>query len=221
MSSSSDHLVHVGTLERLRAEGCVVVRGADRSICVWYNEGNPVAVDNRCPHMGFPLSRGSIHDGIITCHWHHARFDAASGCTFDLFADDVPAFDVQIRDQDVYVQAHPRRRDPVVHARRRLTEGMQLNLPLTCAKAILDLRTHGVGDTAIVQQIAEYGAEHRDGWGPGMTVLTCVAQLLPDLGDATRYEGLYQAARRVAAAMHPRLGGNGVATGSQKRRWCR
>jgi len=25
--------------------------------------------------MGFPLERGSVEDGILTCHWHHARFD--------------------------------------------------------------------------------------------------------------------------------------------------
>jgi nitrite reductase/ring-hydroxylating ferredoxin subunit len=40
--------------------------------------------------MGFPLDRGSVEDGTLTCHWHHARFDLASGCTFDLWADDVP-----------------------------------------------------------------------------------------------------------------------------------
>lgn len=36
------------------------------------------AVDNRCPHMGFPLDRGTCGDGILTCHWHHASFDLAS-----------------------------------------------------------------------------------------------------------------------------------------------
>jgi len=44
--------------------------------------------------MGFPLDRGSVEDGILTCHWHHARFDFASGCTFDLWADDVPTSDL-------------------------------------------------------------------------------------------------------------------------------
>jgi nitrite reductase/ring-hydroxylating ferredoxin subunit len=54
------------------------------------------AFDNRCPHMGFPLDRGSVEDGILTCHWHHARFDLASGCTFDLWADDVPICPVEV-----------------------------------------------------------------------------------------------------------------------------
>ena len=48
--------------------------------------------------MGFPLDRGSVEDGILTCHWHHARFDLASGCTFDLWADDVPTCPVEVRD---------------------------------------------------------------------------------------------------------------------------
>src|SRR2546422_10850419 len=47
----------------------------------WFMTGERVfALDNRCPHMGFPLDRGSVEDGTLTCHWHHARFDLASGC---------------------------------------------------------------------------------------------------------------------------------------------
>ena len=48
------------------------------------------ALDNCCPHLGFPLARGSIEDGILTCHSHHARFELAGCCTFNLWADDVP-----------------------------------------------------------------------------------------------------------------------------------
>ena len=54
-------------------------------ILVIYDRGHVFALDNRCPHMGFPLERGSAEDGILTCHWHHARFDLESGCTFDLW----------------------------------------------------------------------------------------------------------------------------------------
>jgi hypothetical protein len=25
--------------------------------------------------MGFPINQGTVKDGILTCHWHHARFD--------------------------------------------------------------------------------------------------------------------------------------------------
>jgi nitrite reductase/ring-hydroxylating ferredoxin subunit len=33
--------------------------------------------------MGFPLSKGTVKDSILTCHWHHARFDLNNGGTFD------------------------------------------------------------------------------------------------------------------------------------------
>src|SRR5512132_3661626 len=67
--------VRVGRLEELKARGRLVVRGPHRPILVVYDRGRIFALDNRCPHMGFPLERGSVEDGILTCHWHHARFD--------------------------------------------------------------------------------------------------------------------------------------------------
>ena len=187
------------TLTELEAAGHVVVRAADRPVVVFHNDGAPCAVDNRCPHMGFPLHRGSCEDGMITCHWHHARFDAASGCTFDLFADDVPGYDVQVRDGSVYISSYPRVRDVKAHATRRLRQGLEMNVSLVSAKAILALRAAGVDDARIVRQIALFGLHHRDGWGPGMTVLAAAANLLPDLADETAYLALYQGARRVAA----------------------
>jgi nitrite reductase/ring-hydroxylating ferredoxin subunit len=57
------------------------------------------AVDNRCPHMGFPLHKGTVKACILTCDWYYARFDLMSGGTFDSWADDLPAFLVQIRNK--------------------------------------------------------------------------------------------------------------------------
>ena len=82
--------IRAGTVEQLKAQGMTVLRGAACPLLVVHNQGSVYALDNRCPHLGFPLHRGSVEDGILTCHWHHARFDLASGGTFDLWADDVP-----------------------------------------------------------------------------------------------------------------------------------
>jgi nitrite reductase/ring-hydroxylating ferredoxin subunit len=73
-----------GSLDQLKGKGRLVMHGAHRPILVVHDRGRVSALDNRCPHMGFPLDLGSVEDGILTCHWHHARFDLASGCTFDL-----------------------------------------------------------------------------------------------------------------------------------------
>ena len=97
-----------GSLEELKAKGRLVVHGAHRPILVVYDRGRVFALDNRCPHMGFPLDRGSVEDGILTCHWHHARFDLESGCTFDLWADDAPTFPVEVRNERGLGQDHLR-----------------------------------------------------------------------------------------------------------------
>lgn len=197
--STERQMIHVASLDDLRQQGCCVVHGSDRPIVVFYNGGDVRAVDNRCPHMGFPLHRGDCVDGIITCHWHHARFDAQSGCTFDLFADDVPAFDVQLQDDQVYVTSRPREHDPLEHGRQRLREGMQQNVALIVAKSILTLRAAKLSHDAITREIALFGVEHRDEWAMGLTVLTALANIHDQLSDETAYLALYQSARRVAS----------------------
>ena len=47
------------------------------------------AVDNRCPHMGYPMSKGSIRDGVLICHWHHWEFDLDTGGCFLTSGDDL------------------------------------------------------------------------------------------------------------------------------------
>ncbi len=86
--------VRVGSLEALQKEGRLVGKAWTHGVCVFWHDGKAYALDDRCPHMGFPLHRGSVEAGLVTCHWHHARFDLASGCTFDLWADDALALDV-------------------------------------------------------------------------------------------------------------------------------
>jgi len=58
--------VRVGTLKELEVNTCMVVR-LDQAVAVFHNDGKVFAVENRCPHMGFPLHRGSVADGILTC----------------------------------------------------------------------------------------------------------------------------------------------------------
>ncbi len=98
-------------------------------VCVFWCDGQAYAVDDRCPHMGFPLHRGTVENGLLTCHWHHARFDLASGGTLDPFADDVRAYPVDIDGGDVFVVVEPDA-DRVAHLHRRLDEGLEQGLTL-------------------------------------------------------------------------------------------
>lgn len=37
------------------------------------------AYDNRCPHRAWPLERGTLADGVLTCANHRYAFDVATG----------------------------------------------------------------------------------------------------------------------------------------------
>jgi nitrite reductase/ring-hydroxylating ferredoxin subunit len=191
--------VRAGSLEELKAKGRLVARGAHRPILVVHDRGRVFALDNRCPHMGFPLDRGSVEDGILTCHWHHARFDLASGCTFDLWADDAPTCPVEVRDLEVWVKPTFGYADPAAHWRRRLHDGLAHDLGLVIAKAVHGQLATGAPPADAVRQIVLFGARNRDGWGVGLTILTALANLLPVLPEEETYLALFHGARHVAA----------------------
>jgi len=199
MDAPNREFVLAGSLEELKAKGRLVLHGSHRPILIIYDNGRVFALDNRCPHMGFPLERGSVEDGILTCHWHHARFDLESGCTFDLWADDVPAFPVELRNGEVWVKTTLSHANPGAHWRQRLTDGLAHDLGLVIAKAVHGQLAADVPQADIVRQVALFGAQNRDDWGVGLTILTALANLLPLLPEEEAYLAIFQGARRVAA----------------------
>jgi nitrite reductase/ring-hydroxylating ferredoxin subunit len=190
--------IRVGTLEELRAKGMMVVSGEHCPLLVVYDEERVFALDNRCPHLGFPLHRGSVKDNVLTCHWHHARFDVASGCTFDLWADDIPTAAVEVRDGEVWVAARTRRAGDEAYWRNRLRAGLEQDIGLVIAKAVLGLTADGVDAPAMIREAALFGARNRDGWGTGLTILTALANVLPWLPEEETYLALYKGIHRVA-----------------------
>jgi nitrite reductase/ring-hydroxylating ferredoxin subunit len=200
MDTTSLDFVHVASLEELKAKGRLVVHGRHRPILLLYEDRHVFALDNRCPHMGFPLERGSIDDGILTCHWHHARFELTSGCTFDLWADDVPTCPVEIRaGGEIWVKPIFGYPDPVEHWRDRLEDGLGHNLGLVIAKAVHGQLAAGLTPSDVVRQAALFGTRNRDGWDSGLTILTALCQLLPFLSEEDQHLALFHGVRRVAA----------------------
>jgi nitrite reductase/ring-hydroxylating ferredoxin subunit len=68
-----------GELRDVSVEGTSVIVARDGdSFC---------AARNRCPHMGFPLSKGPggqrFEDGVVQCPWHNSKFELCSGKNLD------------------------------------------------------------------------------------------------------------------------------------------
>src|SRR5256885_4140899 len=191
-------LVHATSLEELRSAGRLVVHLDGHTLALFLDGEDLHACDNRCPHMGFPLHRGTIKDGILTCHWHHARFDLGSGGTFDQFADDLRSSAVCVGDGDVLVALAPRR-DPVEPQRKRLRDGLERNISLVVAKAVVTLADAGIDPAEPYAVGLVWGVRNRRaGWGQGLTMLTCFQNMLPALEPEDRKAALYHGLAAVA-----------------------
>ena len=188
-----------GTAE-LSQPGCKVYQVNGHTLALFVTEQGLFALDNRCPHMGFPLDRGSVKDGILSCHWHHARFDLASGGAFDLFADDVMAYPVSIEGDEVWVDLSPTR-DPRQYHQKRLQDALEQNIRLVVAKSVITLIDPAEPATAAAPfNIGlTFGGRYRaGGWAMGQTINTCMFNLLPHLDPADRPLALYQGLTAVA-----------------------
>ncbi|CAG7651842.1 hypothetical protein PAESOLCIP111_06403 [Paenibacillus solanacearum] len=182
--------IQAGTVEKLREQGPKLVKGG---IVVFYHEDEVHALDNRCPHLGFPLHMGSLCNGILTCHWHHARFDVCSGGTLDPWADDVPVHDITVHDGEIWVNPNCRNGNQVQLYKDRLLSGLEQNIGLVIAKAIVGLMEAGVPEKEIVAIGIKFGVkQRRQGWGSGLTTLTAMANVLPKLDKQGRILALYQ-----------------------------
>ena len=146
------------------------------------------AVDNRCPHMGYPMSEGSVRDGVLICHWHHWEFDLKTGGCFLTFGDDLKAFPVEIRDDGyLYVGIDRGEREAakqrvIDRGKRALIQGLKDSSSFLIAKAIAALIDAEADPKEIIQQGLYYGTNKTgDGWSSGVAILTIAANMWDDV----------------------------------------
>ena len=131
-----------------------------RTIALFNDVGKIYATDNQCPHMGYPLTRGVVQHGILTCDWHGRSFDLEGGGCFNVECDDLQTFPVQVRNDEIWLQVGDfayKRRDEHL---RLLWEGLLSEDRWTMSKAIALLLKGGVPEEEIVEIILRHLGRH-------------------------------------------------------------
>jgi thiamine pyrophosphate-dependent acetolactate synthase large subunit-like protein/nitrite reductase/ring-hydroxylating ferredoxin subunit len=82
--------------------GSLVVDG--RPVALTRCGGRLGALENRCPHQGGPVGEGSIENGWLRCPWHGYDYDPLTGRPPEGFTDAVTAYDVEERDDGIFVR---------------------------------------------------------------------------------------------------------------------
>lgn len=231
LSSEANHnYVYAANTKDLEAAGgCLSVTVEKHTVAIFLYDSKIHAVDNRCPHMGFPLNQGTVKDGILTCHWHHARFDLMNGGTFDQWAGDVTSFPVEIRNRnEVWIDISPAARDTDTHQHNQillLQNGLKQNIPLMIAKTVIAMsdrqkRNRENTNTKKEEEDTDgllsafrvgldFGSHYKQsGWSQGLTMHTCMMYIVPYLDNEDKPYALYHGLSAVAqdcASMPPRF----------------
>jgi apoptosis-inducing factor 3 len=81
-----------------------VIRSGSREFLVTRNGDTVTACGNVCPHHGAALSDGGLHDGVVTCPVHHARFDLSTGNAVSPPAfDGLTVYETDVIGEEVYI----------------------------------------------------------------------------------------------------------------------
>ena len=131
-----------------------------RTIALFNDAGMIYATDNQCPHMGYPLTRGVIRHGVLTCDWHGRSFDLEAGGCFNVECDDLQTFPVEVRNSEIWLQVGDfvyKRKDEHL---RLLWEGLLSGDRWTISKAIALLLKGGVPEEEIVETILRHLGRH-------------------------------------------------------------
>ena len=99
-----------------------VFKHPPRQISVFRVGGRVFAIDNRCPHEGYPLAEGTVDvNGAVTCNWHNWKFRLEDGeCLMG--GDHVRSYPTRIEDGYAWVDLSD---PPVEEIRGEILRGLK------------------------------------------------------------------------------------------------
>ena len=158
-------------------------------------EGRYDAVDNLCPHEGYPLVQGYVRDCVLTCAWHNFKFRLEDGeC---IKGDEaVAVYPTRVQDGVVEVQLRTGARATDVAATfESLREGLLRDQLGRVSRDTVRLIQAGVPAEVLLLAAARFDAERAE-WGT-THALPVAADLL---GELERFPGV-EAALPIMQAM--------------------
>ncbi|MFT7487219.1 MAG: nitrite reductase/ring-hydroxylating ferredoxin subunit [Candidatus Paceibacteria bacterium] len=168
--------IEPGTMSVWKKDGEVLV------ICKT-DDGEFSALDNRCPHEGYPLNSGDLKGTALTCSWHNWKFNVRSGaCT--LGEEGVRSYPVRVRDGLVEVDlAQPDPSETWPDLLDSFEVGLRKHQVARSARDGVRLLQAGYRPEQLLIRVALYDARHAE---YGTTHATPVA------ADGARFLNRYQ-----------------------------
>ncbi len=169
--------LEVVRVDEIPVGGCHALKTGNCPIVVFRpSEDELYAVENRCPHEGYPLSTGRIADGKLTCEWHNWKFNLADGeCVIG--GEDVRSFPLEVRDGTVWLDvAEPEAKSVVASEQKSLVKAFDEGDFSHAARAVERLLAAGESPSDVLAFGVEWGARHcRWGFDHGLATAADLA----------------------------------------------
>lgn len=126
------------------------------------DEGAVYAVDNACPHEGYPLVQGALKGCTLTCCWHNYKFDVRDGrCV--LGEESVRTFPVRVRDGNVEVDlSEPDRGAELPKRWASLEAGLLARRPGQAARELARLTQAGLPPAQLIAWCAAFDGRYAE-----------------------------------------------------------
>lgn len=94
----------MGKVSELPPGGSIEKRIFARRIAVFNVDGKLFGIESDCKHMKASLKKGKVEGLVVTCPWHHWKYDLKSGqcLTVDKFR--LKTYEVEIEDEYIFVK---------------------------------------------------------------------------------------------------------------------
>lgn len=91
--------VTVGKIEAVPpGRGATVKLKDGTEVALFNNGGEFYAIENFCPHKGFPLADSRLYGNIVECDLHGWRFDIRNGACFTKSDCSIESYEVVVED---------------------------------------------------------------------------------------------------------------------------
>ena len=172
----------------VKVEGHQLAVGRDDS-------GELFAIDNRCPHEGYPLAQGEVKGCLLTCAWHNWKFDVRDGSCV-LGGEAVRHYPVRVQSGMVEVDlAEPDPAEKIPQLRESFRQGVHRYENGRAIRDGVRLIQAGYPAAELLADLAAYDGRHAE---YGSThVLALAADALAYLPRFASEEAMYPVAQVV------------------------
>ena len=149
----------VVSLQELEHKKSALFKKDTKHIAVFKVGQDIWAIDNRCPHQGYPLVQGTVDACVLTCNWHSWKFDMRTGkCLTG--GDPVRVYPTKVEESFIWVDvAEPSKEERM----QTILEGLKTAFTKAkygrTSREVARLYFNGLDPTVAIQKSIEWSYE--------------------------------------------------------------